>query len=245
MTIAASSFSSRSLVPGRALRDHEVADVGGRVDHAHLDLPRRARARTPRGLPGGPRPHASDRAGSCTSPAAARAAPSDSTSTACTRPCGARRRVLEGDHLRRLPGSRPSSRAAARASSSSALLEGRIDPRAGDEPRAVGGRARHEPVDPCAHLLVRETPFSTSRSSSARTRAAPPARRRGRSDRAGDRGRGRSRASSQCSNRSAKTRSRLAGSRATRSVSRTRRGRAAAGVPIIAVRPCLGVRERA
>ena len=35
-----------------------------------------------------------------------------------------------------------------------ALAEGRIDPRARDEPRAVGGRARHEPVDPLADVLA-------------------------------------------------------------------------------------------
>ena len=35
-----------------------------------------------------------------------------------------------------------------------ALLELRVDPGARDQPRAVGGRARNEPVDPLAHVLA-------------------------------------------------------------------------------------------
>ena len=75
----------------RALRDHDVADVGRRVDDSNLDLLVEVRARTPRGRRGDPRPRASGRAGSCTSPVAAPGALSGSRSKACKRPCDARR----------------------------------------------------------------------------------------------------------------------------------------------------------
>ena len=157
VTRAASSSSSSDSVP-RGRRGHdEVANVRGRVDDAELHVVVERRRRTQRGRLAGRRPHAIGREGSCTSPAAGRAAPWDSTSRACRRPCGARVSVFSsatttGDG----PGSSPSSSAAARASARRRCLKLRVDPGARDEPCTVGRRARDEPVDARAHVLARD-----------------------------------------------------------------------------------------
>ena len=52
------------------------------------------------------------------------------------------------------PGSRPKLGRRLAPVGEQALPERRIDPRARDEPRAVGGRARHEPVDPAPDVLA-------------------------------------------------------------------------------------------
>ena len=106
--------------------------------------------------PEDPRRHASDRGGSTTSRAVAQEAPSDSRSRACTRPCGARRLCSRG----RPPAAPHRGRAELEGGLprvvEGALPEGGIDPRAGHQARAVRRRARDEPVDVRAYLLVRE-----------------------------------------------------------------------------------------
>ncbi len=122
----------------RAHREHEVADLGARVPHAHLDVVGQidaelgAARRAARRRPGAVRRR------SCTRSAAARAPATDSRSRACRRPrCGrsacSRRRPSCSPSVP----PKPSSAIASRAVREQALPVRRVDPGARDDLRPV------------------------------------------------------------------------------------------------------------
>ena len=61
--------------------------------------------------------------------------------------------VLDRDDDRRRPGVDTQLQRGGARVGEQPLLELRIDPGARDQPGAVAGRARHQPVDPPAHVL--------------------------------------------------------------------------------------------
>jgi hypothetical protein len=62
--------------------------------------------------------------------------------------------VLQGDHDRGRPGVQAELECRLAGIREQTLLELCVEPSASNEPRAVGGSARHEPVDPLAEVLA-------------------------------------------------------------------------------------------